>query len=70
MNEHAMLDETCWMKQLKCKIRFHATFEFSSNIHPTKMLDEMLHAFAPAFKEDIFVRGQFHKFLESFSKVD
>ena len=35
MNEHAMLDGTCWMKQLECKIRFHATFEFSSNIHPT-----------------------------------
>ena len=35
MNEHAILDETCWMKQLKCKTRFHATFEFSSNIHRT-----------------------------------
>ena len=36
------------MNQLKCKIRFHATFEFSSSIQ-TKMLDEMLDAFAPAF---------------------
>ena len=35
MNEHAILDETCCMKQLKCKIKFHATFEFSSKIHPT-----------------------------------
>ena len=24
INEHAVLDETCWMNQLKCKIGFHA----------------------------------------------
>ena len=48
MNEHAMLDETCWKKMRKCKIRNHPTFEFLSNID-SKMLDEMLDAFAPAY---------------------
>ena len=42
MNEHAMLDETCWMKQCQCKVRN------SSNIC-LKMLDEMLDAFSLAF---------------------
>ena len=52
MNEHAMLDEATQMENsISCNIRIF--IEHSSNIR-TKMLDEMLDAFAPAFNLTLF----------------